>query len=33
MPSTIRAVAAEGFEIKLFLFVLVDRSNCLWIAT
>ena len=29
LPNTIHAVTAEGFELKVFLFVLADSLNCL----
>ena len=29
LPQTIHAVTAEGFELKVFLFVLADSINCL----
>jgi hypothetical protein len=29
LPKTIHAVTAEGFELKVFLFVLAESINCL----
>ena len=29
LPKTMHAVTAEGFELKVFLFVLADSLNCL----
>jgi hypothetical protein len=29
LPNTIHAVTAEGFELKVFLFVLAYSMNCL----
>jgi hypothetical protein len=33
LPKTIHAVTAEGFELKVFLFVMAYSINCLEIAT
>ncbi len=33
LPKTIHAVTAEGFELKVFLFILAYSINCLAVAT